>query len=158
MTWSVNYKVCVWVALKICSKRINNPNTSLCLPSSSYTVLPNHHRQAISVYSQSESRHWHHLGRLGLATVCSFSPVKKFLVIPRAWTISMTWNMWHFFTLFRSFWYLAFKLARYFTWWMEIYQLIRLVIKKSIQIQYKILFLEFCRKIQVINSRFCKQI
>ena len=42
---------------------------------------------------------------------CSFSPVKKHLLIPRAWKISMTWNMWHFFTLFGSFWYLSFKVT-----------------------------------------------
>ena len=44
-------------------------------------------------------------------TVCSFSPVKKYLIIPRAWKMFMTWNMWHFFTLFGSFWYLAFKVT-----------------------------------------------
>ena len=36
------------------------------------------------------------------------------MLIPRALTISMTWNIWHFFTLFGSFWYLAFKVTQFF--------------------------------------------
>ena len=37
--------------------------------------------------------------------------VKKYLLIPLAWNISMTWNIWHSFTLFGSFRYLPFKVA-----------------------------------------------
>ena len=52
-------------------------------------------------------------------TVCSFSPVTKYLLIPRAWKISMTWKMWHFFTLFGSFWYLAIKVTNK-KWFVQI--------------------------------------
>ena len=45
-------------------------------------------------------------------TVCFLMGVKKYLPISRVWKIFMTWNMWHFFTLFGSFWYLAFKVTK----------------------------------------------
>ena len=45
-------------------------------------------------------------------TVCFLLGVKKYLPISRVWKIFMTWNMWHFFTLFGSFWYLAFKVTK----------------------------------------------
>ena len=41
-----------------------------------------------------------------------YYPVKKYLLIPRAGTISITWNTWHFFTLFGSFLYVAFKVTQ----------------------------------------------
>ena len=44
-------------------------------------------------------------------TVCVLAGVNKYLLIPRAWKIAMTWNMWHFFTLFGSLWYLAFQVT-----------------------------------------------
>ena len=36
-------------------------------------------------------------------TVCFLVCVKKCFLIPRAWKISMTWNIWHPFTLVGSF-------------------------------------------------------
>ena len=50
---------------------------------------------------------------LYLYTVCFLKGVKKYLLTPRAWKISMTWKIWHFFTLFRSFWYLGFKVTEH---------------------------------------------
>ena len=44
--------------------------------------------------------------------VCFLLGIKKYLLIPRVWKISRTGNMWHFFTLFGSFWYLAFKVTK----------------------------------------------
>ena len=47
---------------------------------------------------------WGFKRNLDETTVCFLMGGKKFLLIPRAWKISMSWNMWHFFICFRQNW------------------------------------------------------
>ena len=69
-------------------------------------------------------------------------------------TFSGTCLIFSFYLLLLSFLGILCGLSRYFTWWMEMYQIKRLVLKSSIKIQYKKSISWILKKNSSSNSRY----